>query len=278
MIFSRHHIILIALCAPLSVFAQDTANFGGDFLVGDEQKTKTNIKPQTETLNILSCPVDIFKKAYQSVQPNAQALALIHLENEAISACAIRQEKVNEILKNEEKLRDLLKDLNQVEEVTTSTNDEDVNILPDNKKKPIVITTEIQEITEVTPNSSLLSEDVPENNSVEIKVVAEPIKKNIYLYEVEIAGHQYLGDQKNIWATLKRNDGEIFIIKAGDELAGEIKILEVTANDVVIEDATGNSNKLKHTKKSAPEIIFMDFSADTSTPISENNLESGDGK
>ena len=79
-------------------------------------------------------------------------------------------------------------------------------------------------------------------------------------YLVELSGHQREGDGTFVWATLRGPLAERFVVRAGDQLPGGIKIKSVSREVVLITTKAGTTEQLAKAPESEPEPNDASFS------------------
>jgi hypothetical protein len=72
-------------------------------------------------------------------------------------------------------------------------------------------------------------------------------------YLVDLAGHQRGGDGQYIWATLRGPLGQRFVVRAGDQLPGGVKIKSVSREVVLVTNKTGAIQQLAKAPEAAHE-------------------------
>ena len=79
-------------------------------------------------------------------------------------------------------------------------------------------------------------------------------------YLVDLAGHQRGGDGQYIWATLRGPLGQRFVVRAGDQLPGGVKIKSVSREVVLVTSKAGTTQQLAKAPEAAPEPNDASFS------------------
>ena len=79
-------------------------------------------------------------------------------------------------------------------------------------------------------------------------------------YLVERAGHQRGGDGEFVWATLRSPFAERFVVRAGDQLPGGLKIKTVSREVVLVTTREGATEQLAKAPEAAPEPTDAGFS------------------
>jgi hypothetical protein len=229
---------------------------------------RQNVSATSSDFDILSCPFAIFREAYLGVFDTADRLAIMALEDEAISACAKRQAKVNLVLTQEKELRELLV---QGQEETDQTVDNRANA---------VTPTAIEPATDQKVQIDAVENSAANTNQEALlaqmkRAVKEAQESCTFEYGVETAGHQLSGDGHFAWATLKRNDGQIFVVKNGDLLPGDLRVLKVSKGSVIVQSADGASRQLPVASFEHAEAIDLNVSYSL-TPVAELHKQKGD--
>ena len=204
------------------------------------------------SFDILSCPFGVFKEAYLGAFTAADRLGIMALEDEAIAACAKRQERVNLILNQERELRALLT-ASQEEDALDAAQRQRANISTPEAGEPITphaTTVAGQDAEEQAPA------EAPEQTAelAEGQTTPEPVTPMIGQlevvsgtdvcareYMVELSGHQRGGDGAFHWATLRSGLGEEYVVKAGDSLPGNWRISYVSPEVVLAVDPQGQT-------------------------------------
>jgi len=196
------------------------------------------------SFDILSCPFGVFKEAYLGAFTAADRLGIMALEDEAIAACAKRQERVNLILNQERELRALLT-ASQDEDALDAAQRQRANTTsPDTGTPPPATTvagTEAAEdstelATEFAQTPATPQAVTPTMDLLEVVAGTDVCARE---YMVELSGHQRGGDGAFHWATLRSGLGEEYVVKAGDSLPGNWRISSVSPEVVLAVDPQG---------------------------------------
>lgn len=227
---------------------------------------KETVASTTPSFDILSCPFGVFRDAYIGAFTAADRLGIMALEDEAIAACAKRQERVNLILNQERELRALL----------TAAQDEDALDAAQRQRA----NTTSPDANEATPPPATTvagqggSEDTPEQASelAQTQATSQPVTPTMEPlevvsgtdvcareYMVELSGHQRGGDGAFHWATLRSGLGEEYVVKAGDSLPGNWRISSVSPEVVVAVDPQGQTIPLPVAPTQSGSAIDVNF-------------------
>lgn len=258
-------LIPLALCAANTGFAQEsdtglfTSTIGtADLALADVDSATL---PSTVDFNILSCPFDIFREAYLGVFEAPDRLAIMALEEEAISACAKRQTQVNLVLKQEQELRELLEQ-SVVANAASAT-------VRANAAETTVIELALDDQAALG-QASTGSDEVVANQTALIAQMKRAVKEAqnscTFEYGVESAGHQLGGDGNFGWATLRSTDGTSFVVKKDDLLPGDLRVASVSKSAVFVEAPDGSRRELPVAPYEHAEVIDLNFKY-TLTPV-----------
>lgn len=227
---------------------------------------KEAVASTAPSFDILSCPFGVFKEAYLGAFTAADRLGIMALEDEAIAACAKRQERVNLILNQERELRALL----------TASQEEDAL---DAAQRQRANTTSPDANEATTPPATTVagqggSEEAPEQSTelAEGQATPQPLTPSMDLlevvsgtdvcareYMVELSGHQRHGDGAFHWATLRSGLGEEYVVKAGDSLPGKWRISSVSPEVVLAVDPQGQTIPLPVAPMQTGSAIDVNF-------------------
>ena len=263
---------------------------------GDAPLAQTDVatSPSTVDFDILSCPFAIFREAYLGVFETPDRLAVMALEDEAISACAKRQTQVNLVLKQEKELRELLE---QTERAGSQDITERANAIVDTSIEASVDAQALQSqgragdapINEGDEESPA-AQDAGVDQAAQTALIAQ-MKRAVkeaqdsctFQYGVQSAGHQVDGDGNFGWATLTSSSGETFVVKVGDLLPGDLRVSKVSKDTVFIQGSDGSSRELPIAPFEHAEVIDMNFNyklvpndqAAISEPLDANSAQAG---
>ena len=215
---------------------------------------KEAVANTTPSFDILSCPFGVFREAYLGAFTAADRLGIMALEDEAIAACAKRQERVNLILNQERELRALLT-ASQDEDALDAAQRQRANTTSQDTGTPPPATTvagkggsddAAEQATELaTEQATVLAKaqatPQPVTPTMEQLEVVSGTDVCAREYVVEITGHQYGGDGQYHWATLRSGLGEEYVVKAGDSLPGNWRISSVSTEVVLAVDPQGQT-------------------------------------
>ena len=267
-------LLLASLASPLAA-----QNFGD----GLERSRALSTAVSTEQgFDILSCPFSIFKEAYLGAFEAADRLAVMALEDEAIAACAKRQEQVNLVLTQERKLRELLSA--SAEDADATSDDIPARAHEERTVARQDPTPTVEQSASTGGNTlaggviAAVSGATDENTDSTPVIVAQSETSTVSNtgctahYMVEMSGHQRSGDGKFHWASLRSGEGETYVVKAGDALPGGWKISSVSKQVVLAADATGEIVQIPVAPTQGSDVIDGNFYY-TITPAKDLQLE-----
>jgi hypothetical protein len=223
-------------------------------------KATESTTAEAPSFDILSCPFGVFKEAYLGAFTAADRLGIMALEDEAIAACAKRQERVNLVLSQERELRELLA-ASQTEDAldavqraranTPSGEDDSASMVKGDGASEPSKDTETAEQEQSAPESS--------SDPFAMVEIVSGVDACAREYMVELSGHQRGGDGKFHWATLRSGLGEEYVIKAGDSLPGGWRISSVSPEVVLAVDPMGDTVPLPVAPVQSGSVIDSNF-------------------
>jgi len=229
---------------------------------------KVAVANTTPSFDILSCPFGVFREAYLGAFTAADRLGIMALEDEAIAACAKRQERVNLILNQERELRGLLT-ASQDEDALDAAQRQRANTTsPDTGTPPPATTVAGQggsedaaeQATELaTEFAQTPANPQPVTPTMDLLEIVSGTDVCAREYMVELSGHQRGGDGAFHWATLRSGLGEEYVVKAGDSLPGNWRISSVSPEVVLAVDPQGKTIPLPVAPMQTGSAIDVNF-------------------
>ena len=225
---------------------------------------KEAVANTTPSFDILSCPFGVFKEAYLGAFTAADRLGIMALEDEAIAACAKRQERVNLILNQERELRALLTAFQDEDALDAAQRQRANTTSPDTGTSPPATTvagTEaaenaVEQATELAQTPASPQPVTPTMDLLELVSGTDVCARE---YMVELSGHQRGGDGAFHWATLRSGLGEEYVVKAGDSLPGNWRISSVSPEVVLAIDPQGQTIPLPVAPTQTGSAIDVNF-------------------
>jgi len=225
---------------------------------------KEAVANTTPSFDILSCPFGVFKEAYLGAFTAADRLGIMALEDEAIAACAKRQERVNLILNQERELRALLTAFQDEDALDAAQRQRANTTSPDTGTSPPATTvagTEAAENAAEQPTELAQAPASPQpvTPTMDLLELVSGTDVCAREYMVELSGHQRGGDGAFHWATLRSGLGEEYVVKAGDSLPGNWRISSVSPEVVLAIDPQGQTIPLPVAPMQTGSAIDVNF-------------------
>ena len=225
---------------------------------------KEAVANTTPSFDILSCPFGVFKEAYIGAFTAADRLGIMALEDEAIAACAKRQERVNLILNQERELRALLTAFQDEDALDAAQRQRANTTSPDTGTSPPATTvagTEAAENAAEQPTELAQAPASPQpvTPTMDLLELVSGTDVCAREYMVELSGHQRGGDGAFHWATLRSGLGEEYVVKAGDSLPGNWRISSVSPEVVLAIDPQGQTIPLPVAPMQTGSAIDVNF-------------------
>ena len=244
-----------------------------------DTSTTTSDAATPPSFDILSCPFDIFKDAYLGAFETAERLAVMALEDEALAACAKRQERVNLVLKQERELRTLLSAAANEDDAViaqrrarangqSEARQSDPEAEQTSAAESSVLGTLVGGLLEAAiPAKEDASSETPDAEDTSDTAAIEAAAPALTApgagceqsYMVELSGHQRHGDGKFHWASLRDQMNAEFVVKAGDALPGGWKISSVSREVVLAITPDGEIEQLPVAPSTSPAVIDGNF-------------------
>jgi len=225
---------------------------------------KEAVANTTPSFDILSCPFGVFREAYLGAFTAADRLGIMALEDEAIAACAKRQERVNLILNQERELRALLTASQDEDALDAAQRQRVKTTSPDTGTSPPATTvagTEAAENAAEQPTELAQAPASPQpvTPTMDLLELVSGTDVCAREYMVELSGHQRGGDGAFHWATLRSGLGEEYVVKAGDSLPGNWRISSVSPEVVLAIDPQGQTIPLPVAPMQTGSAIDVNF-------------------